>query len=209
VLEAAGTWSRSFQSEVDSAAALSGLVDKVNLKAGGIELSINLPLPVDGTYGAAAMLPITQFFAMRMKRAGFELPTPRSVWSGNRPRVWLSIYSRVWFDSSAPAATDFSRLRIFGMHNVSAARPNTRTKDRQDRNQRLAPQAVLFTSNPARNSLPRTYRLKKAAQPEEFASAQLMRVRQQQDGSAATSSNRSNRASHLWKRIRWGLWWRD
>ena len=35
--------------------------------------SINLPLPVDGTHGAAAMLPITQFFAMRMKRRGGEM----------------------------------------------------------------------------------------------------------------------------------------
>jgi site-specific DNA recombinase len=40
VLEAAGEWSRWLQSEADSAAALSGLVDKVNLKPGGIELSI-------------------------------------------------------------------------------------------------------------------------------------------------------------------------
>ena len=73
VLEAAGEWSRRLQSEADSAAALSELVDKVNLKPGGIELSINLPLPVDGTHGAAAMLPITQFFAMRMKRRGVEM----------------------------------------------------------------------------------------------------------------------------------------
>jgi site-specific DNA recombinase len=73
VLEAAGEWSRRLQSEADSAAALSGLVDKVNLKPGGIELSINLPLPVDGTHGAAAMLPITQSFAMRMKRQGVEM----------------------------------------------------------------------------------------------------------------------------------------
>jgi len=73
VLEAANKWSRSLQSEVDSAAALSGLVDRVNLKPGGIELSINLPLPVDGTHGAAAMLPVTQFFAMRMKRRGVEM----------------------------------------------------------------------------------------------------------------------------------------
>jgi hypothetical protein len=57
VLEAAGEWSRRLQS-TDSAAALSGLVDKVNLKPGGVELSINLPLPVDGTHGAAAMVPL-------------------------------------------------------------------------------------------------------------------------------------------------------
>jgi site-specific DNA recombinase len=73
VLEATGEWSRRLQSEADSAAALGGLVDKVNLKPGGIELSINLPLPADGTHGAAAMLPITQFFTMRMKRRGVEM----------------------------------------------------------------------------------------------------------------------------------------
>ena len=72
-LEAAGEWNRRLQSEADGAAALSRLVDKVNLKPGGIELSINLPLPVDETHGAAAMLPITQFFAMRMKRRGVEM----------------------------------------------------------------------------------------------------------------------------------------
>jgi site-specific DNA recombinase len=73
VLEAAGEWSRRLQSEADSAATLSGLVDKVNLKPGGIELSINIPLPVDGTHGAAAMLPIRRFLAMRMKRRGVEM----------------------------------------------------------------------------------------------------------------------------------------
>ena len=73
VLGASGDWSRRLQSEADSAAALGGLVDKVNLKPGGIELSINLPLPVDGTHGAAAMLPITRFFAMRIKRRGVEM----------------------------------------------------------------------------------------------------------------------------------------
>ncbi len=73
VLEAAGEWSWRLQSEADSAAALGGLVDKVKLKPGGIELSINLPLPVDGTHGVAAMLPITQSFTMRMKRRGVEM----------------------------------------------------------------------------------------------------------------------------------------
>jgi site-specific DNA recombinase len=73
VLGAASEWSGRLQSEADSAAALSALVDKVNLKPGGIELSINLPLPVDGTHGAAAMLLITRFFAMRMKRRGVEM----------------------------------------------------------------------------------------------------------------------------------------
>ena len=42
VLEAAGEWSRRLQSEADRAAALSELVDKVELKPGGIELSDKL-----------------------------------------------------------------------------------------------------------------------------------------------------------------------
>ena len=61
VLESAGEWSRLLQSEADRAVALSELVDKVKLKPGGIELSINFPLSVDGTHGAAAMLSMTQF----------------------------------------------------------------------------------------------------------------------------------------------------
>jgi hypothetical protein len=41
--------------------------------AAPVRSGINLPLPVDGTHDAAAMLPITQFFAMRMKRRGVEM----------------------------------------------------------------------------------------------------------------------------------------
>ena len=72
VVETAGEWSRRLQSEADRSAALSELVDKVELKSGGIELSINLPLSADGTRGAAAMLSVTRFIALRMKRRGVE-----------------------------------------------------------------------------------------------------------------------------------------
>jgi len=72
VVEMAGEWSRRLQSEADRSAALSELVDKVELKSGGIELSINLPLSADGTHGAAAMLSVTRFIALRMKRRGVE-----------------------------------------------------------------------------------------------------------------------------------------
>jgi site-specific DNA recombinase len=72
VVETAGEWSRRLQSEADRSAALSELVDKVEMKPGGIELSINLPLSADGTQGAAAMLSVTRFIALRMKRRGVE-----------------------------------------------------------------------------------------------------------------------------------------
>ena len=73
VVEAAGEWSQRLQSEADRSAALSQLVDKVELKPGGIELSINLPLSVEATHGAAAMLSMTRFIALRMKRRGVEM----------------------------------------------------------------------------------------------------------------------------------------
>jgi hypothetical protein len=73
VVEAASEWSPRLQSEADCTAALSELVDKVELKLGGIELSINLPLSVDGTHGAVAMLSMTRFIALRMKRRGVEM----------------------------------------------------------------------------------------------------------------------------------------
>jgi hypothetical protein len=49
------------------------------------------------------------------------------------------------------------------------------------RDQRVAPQAVFFTTNPVCNSYLGRTASKKAAQPEEFASARLMPVHQQQD----------------------------
>jgi site-specific DNA recombinase len=73
VVEAAGEWSRRLHSEAERTAALSQLVDKVDLKPGGIELSVDLPLSVDGTHGAAAMLSMTRFTALRMKRRGVEM----------------------------------------------------------------------------------------------------------------------------------------
>jgi site-specific DNA recombinase len=73
VVEAASEWSPRLQSEADCTAALSELVDKVELKLGGIELSINLPLSVDGTHGAVAMLSMTRFIALRMKRRVVEM----------------------------------------------------------------------------------------------------------------------------------------
>ncbi len=73
VVEAAGEWSRRLQLEANRTAALSELVDGVELKPGGIELSINLPLSVNGTHGAAPMLTMTRFIALRMKRRGVEM----------------------------------------------------------------------------------------------------------------------------------------
>jgi site-specific DNA recombinase len=48
------------------------LVDKVELKPGGIELSINLPLSAHATHGTAAMLSMTRFITLRMQRRGVE-----------------------------------------------------------------------------------------------------------------------------------------
>ena len=42
-------------------------------KRDGIELSVNLPVSVDGTHGAAVMIPITWFVPMRIKRRGVEM----------------------------------------------------------------------------------------------------------------------------------------
>jgi site-specific DNA recombinase len=72
VVEAAVEQGRLLKSEADRDAALSELVDRVKLKSGGIELSINLPLAVGGTHGAAAILSMTRFIALRMKRRGVE-----------------------------------------------------------------------------------------------------------------------------------------
>jgi site-specific DNA recombinase len=73
VLEAADSWKARLASDTESALAIKELVDRVSLKQDGIELKLNLPVPIDGTQRAAAVVSISRFIAMRMKRRGVEL----------------------------------------------------------------------------------------------------------------------------------------
>jgi hypothetical protein len=75
VLHAARTWSHRLQSEAEQTAALAALVDRVELKCDGVDVSIKLPLA--GTKKSQAQLsdpvPITRSFPMQLKRRGVEL----------------------------------------------------------------------------------------------------------------------------------------
>jgi hypothetical protein len=101
---------------------------------------------------------------------------------------------------SSETLQTFAASDIFS-HNVGAARLNARTSNRQDRGQCLAPQVVLFTRTQPGNSLPGTYRLKKAAQPEELASARLMpTLHQYRTARLRRSETGQTRYSGLWQR---------
>ena len=75
VLHAARSWHQRLQAEAEQTSAIGALVDRVELKADGIRVSIKLPIA--GVEESPAQLPdqvaITRSFPMQLKRRGVEL----------------------------------------------------------------------------------------------------------------------------------------
>jgi hypothetical protein len=73
---------RALQSEVEAGAALSALVDRVDLSETGIRVSLKLPIPETTSRLAANAheLIIARFFPMTVRRRGVEM---RLVLKGN------------------------------------------------------------------------------------------------------------------------------
>ena len=79
----AAAWRERLQSEVEAGAALSSLVDRVDLTDTGIRVSLTVPIPEPVTRPAANAqdLIVTRFFPMTIRRRGVEM---RLVIEGNR-----------------------------------------------------------------------------------------------------------------------------
>jgi hypothetical protein len=75
VFQAARTWSRLVQTEVEKTAAIAVLVDRVDLKRDGMRISIKLPLAAleASDAGLPTGVVLTRFFPILMKRRGVEL----------------------------------------------------------------------------------------------------------------------------------------
>ena len=75
LFSAAAAWTKRLQSEVEAGAALNALVDGVELKQDGIQVSIKLPIPSDEGGDAATPneLALARFVPLRMKRRGVEM----------------------------------------------------------------------------------------------------------------------------------------
>ena len=75
VLHAARTWHHRLQSEAEQASAISGLVDRVELKSDGITVSIKLPIAgaENGRTQLTDQVAIARWFPMQLKRRGVEL----------------------------------------------------------------------------------------------------------------------------------------
>jgi site-specific DNA recombinase len=80
---AAEGWRERLQSEVEAGAALSALVDRVDLSEAGIRVSLKLPIPETASRPTteANDLIIARFFPMTVRRRGVEM---RLVIAGNR-----------------------------------------------------------------------------------------------------------------------------
>jgi hypothetical protein len=83
LFSAAAEWRENLQSEVEAGAALSTLVDRVDLSETGIRVSLKLPIPEMTSRLAANAneVIIAHFFPMTIRRRGVEM---RLVIAGNR-----------------------------------------------------------------------------------------------------------------------------
>jgi hypothetical protein len=82
IFSAAEGWGERLQSEVEAGAALSAVVDRVDLSDTGIRVSLKLPIPETASRPAADAngLIVARFFPMTVRRRGVEM---RLVIKGN------------------------------------------------------------------------------------------------------------------------------
>jgi hypothetical protein len=74
VLEAARTWNNRLGSETEQPDALAVLVNRVELKSDGVNVSIKLPIPGgEKSRSQVSEIAITRSFPMKLKRRGIEL----------------------------------------------------------------------------------------------------------------------------------------
>ena len=83
IFSVAAIWMKRLQSDVEVGAALSALVDRVDLTDSGIRVSLKLPNSItEKQHGATSTeLTITRIFPMQIRRRGFEM---RLVIQGSR-----------------------------------------------------------------------------------------------------------------------------
>ena len=105
VLHAARTWSHRLKSEAEQTAAVAALVDRVELKADGMGVSVKLPIA--GTEKSRAQLSdgiaIARSFPMLLKRRGVELRLivgdhNRSAATADLPLLKAVARAHRWFD---------------------------------------------------------------------------------------------------------------
>jgi hypothetical protein len=96
IFSIAAAWMKRLRPEVEVAAALNALVDRVDLTDTGIRVSIKLPNPITEEQSSnATNLTVTRDFPMQIRRRGFEM---RLVIQGSRapaPLVDLALMKAI------------------------------------------------------------------------------------------------------------------
>jgi hypothetical protein len=104
VLEAARTWNNSLGSEAAQPDALAVLVNRVELKSDGMDVSIKLPIPgTEKSQSQGSEIAITRSFPMQLKRRGVELRLivgdhDRSAGAVDLPLLKAVARAHRWFD---------------------------------------------------------------------------------------------------------------
>ncbi len=127
-LEAASSWSSRVRSETEATGAFAVLVDRVDLSAGGIRLSIKLPLESAEMAHAATHLSLVRMIPMQMRRRGVEVKLViggDQESSRNSDPVLLKLIARAhsWFDElvtgRAASMVEIGRREKVGKRHVS------------------------------------------------------------------------------------------
>jgi site-specific DNA recombinase len=79
-------WRKRLLSEIEAAAALNAVVDRVELSDSGFRLALKLPMTASGRQAAEKLiyLPITRVVPMKIKRRGVEM---RLIMNGNNASI--------------------------------------------------------------------------------------------------------------------------
>jgi site-specific DNA recombinase len=105
VLEAARTWNNRLGSEAEQPNALAVLVNRVELKSGGMDVSIRLPIPAaEKSQSQISEISIARSFPMQLKRRGVELQLIVGDHDSSASAVDLPLLKAVarahrWFDA--------------------------------------------------------------------------------------------------------------
>jgi len=131
-LEAASSWSSRVRSETEATGALAVLVDRVDLGADGIRISIKLPLePVDNrVIHATTDLSLVRMIPMQMRRRGVEVKLVIGgdhEFSRSCDPVLLKLIARAhsWFDElvtgRAASMVEIGEREKIGKRHVTTA----------------------------------------------------------------------------------------
>jgi len=130
ILDAASTWSRRLRSGEETATTLELIIDRVELRADGIQLSFNLPIETSGRLAGhgPTHLKLTRLIPLQMRKRGIEMKFVINNNSKSSPQTdpaLLKMIARAhcWFEDlisgRSPSMVEIGKREKVGKRYVS------------------------------------------------------------------------------------------